>query len=89
MRANGNTKSARNVPSKTRIGCVKHCQFHMPNTFSMQESARRCRLEEADVPIQKTAQESEVCRRLDAIPGIRPLTAIALIAANREWRSLS
>jgi transposase len=39
------------------------------------------RLEEADVMIQKAAQESEVCRRLDAIPGIGPLTATALIAA--------
>src|SRR6202049_4089082 len=28
------------------------------------------RLDEADTLIQKTAQESEVCRRLDAIPGI-------------------
>jgi len=39
------------------------------------------RLEEADVMIQKAAQESEVCRRLDAIPGIGPLMATALIAA--------
>jgi transposase len=39
------------------------------------------RLEEADVMIQKAAQESEVCRRLDAIPGVGPLTATALIAA--------
>jgi transposase len=39
------------------------------------------RLEEADALIRKTAQESEVCRRLDAIPGIGPLTATALIAA--------
>lgn len=39
------------------------------------------RLEEADALIQKTAQESEVCRRLDAIPGIGPVTATALIAA--------
>jgi hypothetical protein len=39
MRANGNTKSLRNVPSKTTIGCVKQCQFHRPNTFPMQESA--------------------------------------------------
>jgi transposase len=38
-------------------------------------------LEEADAPVQKTAQESEVCRHLDAIPGIGPLTATALIAA--------
>jgi len=37
-------------------------------------------LEDADALVQKTAQESEVCRRLDAIPGIGPLTAIALIA---------
>ncbi len=39
------------------------------------------RPEEADALVQKTAQESEVCRRLDAIPGIGPLTAPALIAA--------
>jgi transposase len=39
------------------------------------------RLEEADALVQKTAQESEVCRRLDAIPGIGPLTATALVAA--------
>jgi len=39
------------------------------------------RLEEADALIQKTAQESEVCRRLDAIPGIGPVTATALLAA--------
>jgi transposase len=39
------------------------------------------RLEEAEALVQKTAQESEVCRRLDAIPGIGPLTATALIAA--------
>lgn len=39
------------------------------------------RLEESDALIQLTARESEVCRRLDAIPGIGPLTATALIAA--------
>jgi len=39
------------------------------------------RLEEADALIQKTAQESEVCRRLDTIPGIGPVTATALLAA--------
>ncbi|MBZ5630929.1 MAG: IS110 family transposase [Acidobacteriia bacterium] len=39
------------------------------------------RLEEADTLIKKTALESEVCRRLDAIPGVGPLTATALIAA--------
>jgi transposase len=40
------------------------------------------RLEEAHVLIQKTSQENEVCRRLDAIPGIGPVTATALIAAT-------
>ena len=35
----------------------------------------------ADALVQKTAQGSEVCRRLDAIPGIGPLTATALVAA--------
>src|SRR5246127_2063231 len=39
------------------------------------------RMEEADGLIKKTAQDSEVCQRLDAIPGIGPLTATALIAA--------
>ena len=39
------------------------------------------RLEEADALIQKTVQENEVCRHLDAIPGIGPVTATALIAA--------
>jgi transposase len=38
------------------------------------------RREEAELLVEKTAQESEVCRRLDAIPGIGPLTATALIA---------
>jgi transposase len=38
-------------------------------------------LEEADMLIQKTAQEQEACQRLDAIPGIGPITATALIAA--------
>jgi len=39
------------------------------------------RLEEAEALIQLTAQESEACRRPDAIPGIGPVTATALIAA--------
>jgi len=39
------------------------------------------RLEAADTLIKQLAEESEVCRRLDAIPGIGPLTATALIAA--------
>jgi transposase len=39
------------------------------------------RLEEADALIQKTAQKNDACRRLDAIPGIGPVTATALIAA--------
>jgi transposase len=39
------------------------------------------RLEEADALIQQITQESESCRRLDAIPGIGPVTATALIAA--------
>jgi transposase len=42
---------------------------------------KRHTIEEADVLIQKTAQESEVCRRLDAISGIGPRAATALIAA--------
>jgi transposase len=39
------------------------------------------RLAEADAVIKQTAKESEACRRLDAIPGVGPLTATALIAA--------
>ena len=39
------------------------------------------RLEEAETLIQLTAKNSEACRRLDAIPGIGPVTATALIAA--------
>jgi hypothetical protein len=39
MRANGTTKSRRNVPSKTTIRCVEEGQYHMPNTFPLQESA--------------------------------------------------
>src|SRR5438270_8434024 len=38
-------------------------------------------LEGADVLIQKAAQENEACERLDAIPGIGPMTATAVIAA--------
>jgi transposase len=47
------------------------------------------RLEEADALIQQMAQESAVCRRLDAIPGIGPITATALIAAIGNGRSYS
>ena len=39
------------------------------------------RLEDADALLQKIAQESEACRRLDAIPGIGAVTATAIIAA--------
>jgi transposase len=39
------------------------------------------RLEQADALIQQITQENESCRRLDAIPGIGPVTATALIAA--------
>jgi transposase len=38
-------------------------------------------LEQAEALIQKAADRSEACQRLDAIPGIGPLTATALIAA--------
>ena len=38
-------------------------------------------IEQAETLIQRAAQQSEVCQRLDAIPGIGPLTATALIAA--------
>ena len=39
------------------------------------------RLEEVDALVKKIAQESAVCRRLDAIPGVGALTATALIAS--------
>jgi transposase len=38
-------------------------------------------LEEADGLLQRTAQDNEACQRLDAIPGIGPITATALVAA--------
>ena len=38
-------------------------------------------IEQAETLIHRAAQESEVCQRLDAIPGIGPLTATALVAA--------
>jgi transposase len=38
-------------------------------------------LEQAEALIQKAAEESDACKRLDAIPGIGPLIATALIAA--------
>lgn len=39
------------------------------------------RLEEADALLEQTARENDDCRRLDAIPGIGPVTATALVAA--------
>lgn len=39
------------------------------------------RLEEGETLVQLTAKNSEACRRLDAITGIAPVTATALIAA--------
>ena len=38
-------------------------------------------IEQDETLIQRAAQQSEACQRLDAIPGIGPLTATALIAA--------
>ena len=38
-------------------------------------------IEQAEMLILRAAQQSEACQRLDAIPGIGPLTATALIAA--------
>jgi transposase len=38
-------------------------------------------IEQAEMLIHRAAQQSEACQRLDAIPGIGPLTATALIAA--------
>jgi transposase len=38
-------------------------------------------LEEADALIEQSAQENEQCQRLDAIPGIGPVTATAVVAA--------
>lgn len=39
------------------------------------------RLEETDTLIQQISQDNDACQRLDAIPGIGPLAATALIAA--------
>jgi transposase len=38
-------------------------------------------LKEADALIEQTAQENEQCQRLDAVPGIGPVTATAVVAA--------
>ena len=38
-------------------------------------------IEQAEALIHRAAQQSEACQRLDAIPGIGPLTATALVAA--------
>ena len=38
-------------------------------------------IEQTEMLIQRAAQQSEACQRLDAIPGIGPLTATAIIAA--------
>jgi transposase len=38
-------------------------------------------IEQAEALIQRAAAQSEACQRLDAIPGIGPLTVTALIAA--------
>lgn len=38
-------------------------------------------IEQAEMLIERAAQQSEACQRLDAIPGIGPLTATALVAA--------
>ena len=38
-------------------------------------------LEEADALIEQTVQDNEQCQRLDAIPGIGPVTATAVVAA--------
>jgi transposase len=44
-------------------------------------------IEQAETLIQRAAQQSEACQRLDAMPGIGPLTATALIAAIGNGRA--
>jgi transposase len=44
-------------------------------------------IEQAEMLIERAAQQSEACQRLDAIPGIGPLTATALIAAIGNGRA--
>ena len=39
------------------------------------------RIEQMDAVIQQTAEENEACQRLTAIPGVGPMTAMALVAA--------
>ena len=41
-------------------------------------------IEEMDLVIQKTAKENEDCQRLTEIPGVGPVTATALIAAEGD-----
>jgi transposase len=58
-------------------GTVRHLLLELK-----QESDQlTAHLDEAEALIQRAAQQSEACQRLDAIPGIGPLTATALIAA--------
>jgi len=49
--------------------------------LSLELDQLNVRLEEVDRLIRTTSQENEDCQRLDAIPGIGPLAATALIAA--------
>ncbi len=44
-------------------------------------------IEQAEMLIERAAQQSETCQRLDAIPGIGPLTATALVAAIGNGRT--
>ena len=47
-----------------------------------------CHIEQAEMLIERAAQQSEACQRLDAIPGIGPLTATALIHPSRSHLEL-
>jgi hypothetical protein len=67
------------------LGAVRLLRFSVLEGFwpqlKLELDQLAMRLEEADALIQMAAEESKVGRRLDAIPGIGPLTATALIAA--------
>jgi transposase len=45
-------------------------------------------IEQAEMLIERAAQQSEACQRLDAIPGIGPLTGYRTHRSDWKWRSI-